>query len=370
MTSDRSSPTEHDFERLLEFAPDGMVGVDASGAIVVVNHQAALMFGYEPVELIGSPVERLVPERFRRAHRNHRSGYSKDPQTRPMGAGPPLFGLRKDGTEFPAEISLSSIRTGAGVLTMTAIRDITDRLLPGARAQAELHRRAIVGAMLAAEEAERSRIATALHDDTVQVLAAALVVLDRVAQMVERYGDADVDALIRNARCVVNEANERTRRLTFELSPAVLHERGIAGAISAIVEQAGSEIGAEVSVTAPDERFDWSLEEVVYRTVREAVANIRKHSHAHRITVIVERRRDRLAGIVADDGRGFDVAAATDPSSQHLHMGMHSMIERVRMAGGTIHIDSCRTDGTRIAFEVPVSPATVSAAADGHRRTT
>jgi PAS domain S-box-containing protein len=367
VTSDRSSAGEREFEQLLEFAPDGMIGVDTSGAIVVVNHQAELLFGYERVELIGSPVERLVPERFRRAHRKHRSGYSKDPHTRPLGADLSLFGLRKDGTEFPAEISLSSIRIGAGVLTMTAIRDITDRLLADARVQDELHRRAIVGAMLAAEEAERSRIATALHDDTVQVMAAALVVLDRVAQIVERYGDADVDALIQNARWVVNEATERTRRLTFELWPAVLHERGIAGAVSAIVEQAGSEIGAEVSVTAPDERFDGSLEEVVYRTVQEAVANIRKHSHAHRITVTVEHRRDRLAGIVADDGRGFDVAVATDLSSQHLHMGMHSMIERVRMAGGTIHIDSCRTDGTRVAFEVPVSPATVSAAADGHR---
>ena len=334
VTSDRSSAAEREFEQLLEFAPDGMVGVDASGVIVVVNHQAELLFGYERVELIGSPVERLLPERFRRAHRKHRSGHSKDPHTRPMGADLSLFGLRKDGTEFPAEISLSSIRIGAGVLTMTAIRDITDRLLADARVQDELHRRAIVGAMLAVGEAERSRIATALHDDTVQVMAAALVVLDRVAQIVERYGDADVDALIQNARWVVNEATERTRRLTFELWPAVLHERGIAGAVSAIVEQAGSEIGAEVSVTAPDERFDWSLEEVVYRTVQEAVANIRKHSHAHRITVTVEHRRDRLAGIVADDGRGFDVAAATDLSSQHLHMGMHSMIERVRMARG------------------------------------
>jgi signal transduction histidine kinase len=240
---------------------------------------------------------------------------------------------------------------------MTAIRDITDRLLAGPRAQDDLHRRAIAGAMLTAEEAERSRIATALHDDTVQVMAAALVVLDRVAQMVARYGDADVDALIRDARWVVNEATERTRRLTFELWPAVLRQRGIAAALSAIVEQAGSEIGAEVSVTAPDERFDWPLEEVVYRTVQEAVANIRKHSHAHRITVTVERLGDRLVGIVADDGTGFDVATATDPSSQHLHMGMHSMIERVRMAGGTIHIDSCRTEGTRIAFQVPAPPS-------------
>jgi signal transduction histidine kinase len=178
-----------------------------------------------------------------------------------------------------------------------------------------VHRRAIVAAIVEAEAAERARIATALHDDTVQVMIASLVMLGRVAEAVKRYRDADVQALIERARMVVEEATERTRRLTFELRPAVLHELGISHAVTAIVEQAGQEIGAEVSVSAPSGRFEWQVEELVYRTVQEAVANIRRHSQAHRITVSVERLSDRLAVVVADDGRGFDVAAATDPSS-------------------------------------------------------
>lgn len=353
VSSDRSA--ERKFEQLLEFAPDGMIGVDRAGRIMVVNRQAELMFGYPRCELVGQPVERLVPRRFRRAHRRHRSAYSNDPHTRPMGAALSLFGLRKDGTEFPAEISLSSIQTETGVLTMTAIRDITDRLRAEAKAEDELHRRAIVAAMLVAEEAERTRIATALHDDTVQVMTASLVMLDRVAQGLERHGDADLQALIERARKVVGEATDRTRRLTFELRPAVLHERGIAPALTAIVEQAGLEIGAEVSVSAPSERFDWSLEELVYRTVQEAVANIRKHSCARHIAVSVEHVDHQLAGVVADDGRGFDVGKAIDPSSQILHMGMQAMIERVRMAGGSIDVDSHQDRGTRISFTVPTS---------------
>jgi PAS domain S-box-containing protein len=346
---------EGKFEQLLEFAPDGMVGVDHLGAVVVMNRQAESMFGYARRELIGQPVERLVPERFRHEHRRHRSVYAKDPHTRPMGAGRLLFGLRKDGTEFPAEISLSSIQTETGALTMTAIRDVAARLRAEAHAQEELHRRAIVAAMLTAEEAERSRIATELHDDTVQVLTASLLMLDRIAEAVLPYGDADVGSLIARARTTVEEATERTRRLTFELRPAVLHERGIAQALRAILEHAGEEIGAEISVVAPDERFDSSLEELVYRTVQEAVANIRKHSHATHITVSVDRLTDRLAGVIADNGQGFDVAAAIDPSTRILHMGMHAMIERVRMAGGSIHVDSHRGGGTRIVFQVPLS---------------
>src|SRR4051812_37134374 len=89
------------FEQLLEAAPDAIVGVDADGSIMLVNQQAERIFGYSRSELLGEPVERLVPKRYQGVHARHRSGYLG---TRPMGAELPLFGLRKDGTEFPAEI--------------------------------------------------------------------------------------------------------------------------------------------------------------------------------------------------------------------------------------------------------------------------
>jgi PAS domain S-box-containing protein len=354
MSDVRRAGADRMFQQFLDSAPDAMLGVAPSGHIVAANRQAEVMFGLSRTELLARTVEDLMPVRFRAAHRHHRQEYANDPQTRPMGAGLSLFGLRKDLTEFPAEISLSTIDVGTRYLTMAAIRDITDRRHTQTGIQDDLHRREMVVATLSAERAERSRIAGELHDDTVQAMTAALVTLDRVAHAVRRCGDAEAQSLVAEAQSVVAQATERTRRLTFELRPAMLHESGIASALSAMVEQAGREIGAEVSVTAPEERFDWSIEELVYRTVREAVANIRKHSQANHITVCVERLTDRLAAVVADDGRGFDVAAATDPSNEVLHMGLHSMIERVRGAGGSIHIDSRRTGGTRIAFHLPL----------------
>ncbi|MDX6522792.1 MAG: hypothetical protein QOI17_305 [Gaiellales bacterium] len=349
-----SNAAERKFQQLFQFAPDAMVAADSSGAIVVVNRPAELMFRYQRDELIGRPVEQLVPERLRGVHRRHRATYALDPRTRPAGGRPPIYGLRKDGSEFAAEVSLSSIHTEEGTLMMAAIRDITERLRAEARAEEELHRRAIVAAILEAEAAERARIASSLHDDTVQVMTASLVMLDRVAEAVRGYGDADVQALIDGTRKVVEGATERTRHLTFELRPAVLHESGISSALEEIVQQAGEAIGAEVSVSAPAERFDWTVEELVYRTVQEAVANIRKHSQARHITVTVERLDDGLKGVVADDGCGFDVATATDSSSQVLHMGMNTMIERVRMAGGSILVDSGPERGSRVSFHLPL----------------
>lgn len=132
--------------RLLDAAPDAAVVIDASGKIVLVNEQTEHLFQYDRHELLGQPVELLLPERFRRVHVGHRSRYLDDPHRRPMGAGLDLAGRRKDGTEFPVDVSLSAIVTDQdGLLAMAFIRDITDRQAAAealARANESLERRA------------------------------------------------------------------------------------------------------------------------------------------------------------------------------------------------------------------------------------
>jgi len=220
-------------------------------------------------------------------------------------------------------------------------------------ANEEVHRREIIAAMLRAEEAERARIATSLHDDTIQVMTASLLAIDRV---LKRQGvDEDLSSALRRARGTIEQATERTRRLTFELRPAVLHEQGMAPAISAMVGNVAEELGATASVNVPDRRFDWSVEELVYRTVQEAVANVRKHSQAANVLVTVAHRRDRLTGVVADDGKGFDLAEVAARQSRLLHIGLETMVERVRMAGGEVDVDSAPGRGTRVSFDVPLA---------------
>jgi PAS domain S-box-containing protein len=133
-----TSAGEAKYRGLLEAAPDGVVVIDRKGHMVLVNAQAEKMFGYSREEMLGQPIELLVPQRFHGIHVAHHTTYFSNPGTRSMGAGQDLLGRRKDGSEFPVDISLSPFQAEEGLLVTSIVRDITERR----RVEEELQRSA------------------------------------------------------------------------------------------------------------------------------------------------------------------------------------------------------------------------------------
>ncbi len=136
------------YNRLVESAPDALVFVNREARIVLVNAQLERMFGYSEEELIGKDLDILVPERFRKKHRNNVAEFFNHPRVRPMGTSLEISGLRKDGTEFPADISLSPLQTDEGLLATGAIRDITERKRAELQIERSYHIQKVISAVL------------------------------------------------------------------------------------------------------------------------------------------------------------------------------------------------------------------------------
>lgn len=218
----------------------------------------------------------------------------------------------------------------------------------------ERRREEVLGEMLRAEAEARAHIAAELHDDTIQVMTAAQLAVERGLFAVES-GDPErmVEALVA-ARDTVRAAVERARRLTFELRPPLLETQGLRAALVQLAEEVSREGGFVIEVDVPVVRFASSVEDLAYRTVQEALSNARKHAAPTQVEIAMTRDASTLVGRVADDGCGFDVPRALDRRQMRLHMGLDTMRERVHLAGGSVEITSRPGEGSRIEFRIPL----------------
>ena len=240
-------------------------------------------------------------------------------------------------------------------LVQGLISDTTDRTraVQALRAS-EAGRRDAVASLLRAAETERARVAAELHDDTVQTLAGAVLTADLLCRGLRPGGRSPMLRQAEQLRALLVGTIERTRRLMFELSPQLLQALGISAAVRELVESNSAEAGFAVTIVGDLPRYSAEIEALVYRTLREAILNARKHSLCTALSITLAADAGQIRCQVSDNGVGFEPAGVPTRWDAHLHLGLRSAIERIEMAGGTLTVDSAPGTGTTIGLSLPL----------------
>jgi PAS domain S-box-containing protein len=338
-------------DQVLDGSPIGIVVLDSDLRLLRVSTRAASMFGVDEQKHGGHTLESVLPEMFAEIKLILVDILQGGAAHVAVETSAPNI-----GEETPSRLYLAYyyplVTDGSVIGIGCMFIDVTDqRTAEDALLDSEDDRRSMLGQMLHAKETERSRLSLELHDDTIQVLCALLVQFDGMIPLAKRAGEQELVTRLQNSREILSAATARARKLMFTLHPDALQESGLRAALTACAKEIGDEIHAEWTVDVPDGRYAWTLEELAYRIVREALANVRKHSHADRFSVKILEQAGGLSGVVQDDGQGFAEIEQTRPEPHHL--GVEGMKERAHLAGGELAVTSAKGHGVRVEFSLP-----------------
>ena len=327
--------------------------IAGGGKILQANARAEAMFGYGPGQLNGRAGEALFPDQLLELFQGN------PPPGKQAARTVLLVGRRTDSTQFPAEVSIIPLRTGAARAAVMIVEDFTETQ----RAQFLLQRgmnmlreedsdhKALIGRLIKAQEDERARIAADIHDDTIQVISAASL---RLQQLRLRLREPEEVSILDKFEQALSMSLSRLRQLVFDLRPSGV-ERGVVPTIRADLDRMHSDTGIRYFL---DDRLTTPIPVTaavpVYRTAREALVNVRKHANAGTVWVRLSEVDDGCMVSIIDDGVGYQPA---EVESRPGHLGLVLMRERVQLAGGWSRIESSPGTGTTVEFWIPFNAA-------------
>lgn len=355
--------SEARLEGVLNTATDAIITVDAHQKIVFFNMAAGWIFHYKPEEVIGRPLNLLIPERFHKTHHQFFNRFSRSGVTaRPLSSDI-LRGRRADGQEFPIEAMVSQVEVSGQKFYTAILRDITDRR----RAERERVRlfeainrqreqlRALAGRLTEIQESERKQLARELHDQVGQNLTALGLNLNIIrSQIPDTLATSPLlYDRIDDSIMLTEQTMERIRDVMVNLRPPVLDDYGLIAALRWYSKRFSAWSGLSVYVEGeePTPRLETSVESTLFRVVQEALTNVAKHAQAGHVTINLDISDAIVCVTITDDGIGFEVDSLGEPAAQG-GWGLLSMIERIEAIGGHFQIDSSPGKGTEIIIEV------------------
>lgn len=341
--------SESDFRDVLTTAAEGIIMAEASGRIVFANPAVVELFGFRGEELLGQFVQQLVPVDSSDANAKEEA-QEVDPPTPGRGqAKRDLMLRRKDGSALSVEVAFGSVARESGDLIVYFVTDVSARREAERRIteyQEKLRQMAFDAAV--AEERERRRIASDLHDRIGQALALSQMKLKSVQKA--GAGLSEVSEAID----LLGQSIVDTRTLIFDLSPPILYDLGLAHALSWLAEDLGKRWGIRIEIQddhAPKPFGDATLG-LVFRAVRELCTNVLKHARAPTAVISLRRNGDHVEIDVEDSGVGFNPDTTT--ASAREGFGLFSVREQISRLGGTVAVESAEQRGTRVRLRLPL----------------
>jgi len=325
-------------------SPDGLLICDATGTIRFVNDALCQMLDYTTDQLLGQPVELLVPTREHDTHVQRREGYLESPHSRPMGRGLTLSAVRSDQSEVSVEISLSPVASPMGSMTIASIRDITDRL-------ADAEKLRTTREMLTLSS-ERERIARDLHDTVLQRLFG--LGLELQAMAIRKSAQAGTEQTVIKLETAVDEIDyiiKEIRTSVFTLG-AAKREGSLGQEIGDILAQSARVLGFSPRLLiegALEHMVTGSLRVDLTASLREALGNVARHSQATVVSVELVIHDYTLTMRVIDNGVGIPQDAQSSPGN-----GLRNLSTRATTHGGTCELAPLDEGGTLVEWIVPI----------------